>query len=233
MNLNSGKLLHIGINYVVAPITEINEKKEHEFQGHLMTASLGITDKKLQANAILAIRKTTQPLEIKIGSVGPQLAQLLVVAPNPNRAFEIFIEETDEVVSAFNKTWMEQNFQIIHCDAAIRHLYDSTRGHAFSELWEDRLGMKKEVLGVFGRPVLGGGLRFVMPQRYNEEDPKKVEVKIESFIREPKQVFIEVRFDWNNPVIVSDVSGFRVADRLNDLENFIENRVHEFMQGAK
>lgn len=232
MNFDSAKLLHIGISYVVAPVSEINEEKEHEFSGHLIKAKLGLTDRKFEGGAIIALRRNPTPLEIKIAYVGPQLAQLLIVAPHPQRAFEIFVEETQEVVTAFAETWMQGNFQIIHCDATIRQLYDSSRDHAFSELWEDKLGQRKESLAIFDRPVQGGGLRLVMPERQNEKDPKRVELKIESFIRDPKQIFVEVQFGWQDPIVATSIADFRIADRLKNLEDFIENRVHKFMERA-
>ena len=174
MNFDSGKLLHIGINYVIAPVSKINEKKAYEFQGHLIDAELGITDNKFESDTTLAVRRKPTPLEIRVSTVGPEVAQLLVIAPHPNRAFEVFVEEANCAIDAFIKTWMRQNFQIIKSDATIRHLYDSDREHAFSELWEDRLGMPAETLAVFGKSVLSGGLRFVMPHRDDEEDPKEV-----------------------------------------------------------
>jgi hypothetical protein len=230
MNFASGKLLHIGINYTVAPVSEINEQKEHEFQGHLMQAGLGIRDKRFESNRILASRKEPTPLQIQVETVGPQVAQVLVIAPNPNRAFEVFVEEANAAIGAFKNTWIRQSIQIISSDATIRYLYDSDRDHAFAELWEDKLGMPRDALAVFGRPVSGGGLRFVMPQRENEEDPKRVEVKIESFLRDPKQIFVEVQFVWENPSEGFSVSDFHVAERLKNLESFIENRVHKFME---
>lgn len=232
MNFDSAKLLHIGVSYVVAPVSEINEEKAHEFAGHLIKAKLGLNDRKFESGTIIALRRTPTPLEVKIAFVGPQLAQILVVAPHPRRAFEIFVEETQEVVAAFAETWMQGNFQIIHSDATIRQLYDSTRDHGFSELWEDKLGQHKESLAIFDRPVQGGGLRFVMPERPGEKDRKRVELKIESFIRDPKQIFVEVQFGWVDPVIATSVADFRIADRLKNLEGFIENKVHKFMERA-
>ena len=230
MNLESGKLLHIGINYIVAPVSEINEQKEHEFQGQLMKARLGIRDKRFEGNRILAVRQQPTPLQIQVEVVGPQIAQILIIAPNPNRAFEIFLEEAEAVIGAFKNTWIRQSATIIGSDATIRYLYDSDRDHAFAELWEDKLGMTGDALAVFGHPVLGGGLRFVIPQPDTEEDPKKVEVKIESFLRDPKQIFVEVQFFWENPIEASNVSDFHVTERLKNLESFIENRVHKFME---
>lgn len=231
MNFESAKLLHVGISYLIAPISDLNEQKEYEFQGHLMKAQLGLGDRSREDNAIIAIRRKPTSLEIKIATVGPQVAQLLIVAPHPNRDIKVFIEEVEEVITAVKETWMEANFQIITSDATIRQLYDSSREHAFSELWEDKLGQPKEKLSVFGRSVLGGGLRFVMPQRDNEEDPKQVEVKVESFLQDPKQVFVEVQFIWASPVVVSSTSDFRARERLSNLESFIEKRVHKFMEG--
>ena len=162
MNLESGKLLHIGINYVIAPVSEVNEQKEYEFQGYLMQAGLGLRDRRFDDNTIIAARKEPTPLEVQVKVVGPQVAQLLIIAPNPNRAFEVFVQEANSVIDAFKKTWMRQSLQIIRSDATIRYLYDSDRDYAFAELWEDKLGKSREALNVFGRNVLGGGLRLCL-----------------------------------------------------------------------
>ena len=71
-----------------------------------------------------------------------------------------------------------------------------------------------------------------MPERQDEKDRKKVELKIESFMRDPKQIFVEVQFGWQEPIVATSVTDFHIADRLKNLEDFIENRVHKFMERA-
>ena len=73
-------------------------------------------------------------------------------------------------------------------------------------------------------------LRFVMPHRDDEEDPKEVELRIESYLQDSKQVFVEARFTWLNPTVVHDTLNFRATERLGTIEDFIENQVHQFME---
>lgn len=51
----------------------------------------------------------------------------------------------------------------------------------------------------FDRPVLGGGLRFVFPPRPNVENDPLFEVKIESLLRDPRQMYVETQAVWEQP----------------------------------
>ena len=102
-------------------------------------------------------------LEIKLLNVGPQVVQLVILLSHPEYSIELVEEEVDRIVGIFNNIWPTSGKQLIGCDATIRTLFDSTSKHAFQEIWETRLNQKKEELGILGRPIQGGGIRFVLP----------------------------------------------------------------------
>lgn len=230
MDFNSGKLFHVGINYVLAPVSEISRQMIPKLHESLMKAGIEIDTTKFDGNKIMAVRDNL-PLNVQVAALGPQVAQLLVVAPNPRRAFQVVVEEFDSVVGAFWEVWPRPNLQIIKCDATIRYLYDSSRDDAFVELWQDRLSQSRPALdGVFERPVLGGGLRFVLGPQEGEGEPHRIELKIESFLRETKQVFIDVQFLWTKPRPLTGTHDFRTSEQLSAIDDFILRQVHRFWQ---
>jgi hypothetical protein len=97
------------------------------------------------------------------------------------------------------ETWPEQR-QIVGRDATARMLVDSGTEHAFQYLWENRLGQAARSLQASGRPISGGGLRIVMAPVATEDDPKEVEVKVESFLRDTSKVCLETVMRWPKPI---------------------------------
>ncbi len=138
------------------------------------------------------------PLHITIGSVGPGIGQLLIAAPQPGRPLVSFIEDAEMVVAAYRRVWAGP-LQIVRRDCTLRYLYAVREGHAMQFLWERRLHQTEEALSALGRPVLGGGLRLVMPPRPAVPDDAGVEVKIESFLSDARQLFLETQFVWETP----------------------------------
>jgi hypothetical protein len=156
--------------------------------------------------------------------------QLLILAtPEPKRSLEYFIQEAEQIIEAFEMTWPVPQRQIIKKDVALRNLYETSSDHAFRELWEGRLGQSSDLLGIFGRPVLGGGLRFVMPSQ--PDTPPQVEIKIESFLKDTSKIFIEVQFFWLEPATAGQSLDPRAI--LLEADEFIKARVHSFMEGEQ
>jgi hypothetical protein len=221
-----GITLHLGINYILAPPPEINKKKHLAFQSALMDAGVDFNMVNVKDNnQEISVEKKTPLLQVRvIAASGAPVGQLLILAPHPNRTFETFGREAQAIVEAFDKTWESQK-QILSCDSTIRYLYETSSEHAFKELWETLLRQSESSLSIFGRPVLGGGLRFVMPPTQHEEDPAQVEVKIESYLRDTKKIFIEVEFKWQQP----KPRGFEPVKRLKTVDNYIKNNVITFI----
>jgi len=138
-----------------------------------------------------------------------------------------FISEVKAILEAFEQAWPLQNRQILRCDVTLRCLYQSTGEHAFQELWEKRLQQPRDSLGKLGK-VLGGGLRFIIPPpQAGDPESAQVELKIESFLRDTKRIFIETQLVWPEPRPPG--SDFAPADKLNQANQYIENKVHAFM----
>jgi hypothetical protein len=223
-----GILLHIGINYVISPPPELNKRQYLAFQNALVDVGIEFN----RANDTpqeICIEKKAPPLRIRvIAAPDAPIGQLLIVAPHPNRNVSIFCKQTESIVEAFNQTW-ERDKQILSCDSTIRYLYETSSEHAFKELWEAKLQQPESSLKPFGRPVLGGGLRFVMPPLESEDDPTQIEVKIESYLQDSQKIFIEVGFKWPQPKPPG--SPFDPIKRLETVNNYIEKEVKAFIRG--
>lgn len=230
MNPESRMTIHMGINFVVSPMPTIDMERNLNFQESLVTQGIDFAKVELKEREIRVVREAPTVLQIKVAALGPPTGQLVILAPQPLRALSLFAKEAEAVAGAFNSTWPEKRRQIISCDATLRDLYEASGEHAFQELWETRLGQPRESLGVLGRPVLGGGLRFVMPPRADDPEPVQIEVKIESFLRDTKKIYVETQFTWPAPRLPG--TPFDPESRLKQVDAYVENEVVSFITGG-
>lgn len=218
--------LHLGINYVLSPPPEIDKKRCLEFQRTLAEAGIGFNSANDSSQEILIDRKL-KPLQIRvIANANTPVGQLLIIAPHPDRPLALFCKEVEQIIEAFKETWKEHR-QILSCDSTLRYLYASSSTHGFRELWETRLRQPEDALGAFGRPVLGGGLRFVMPPIQGQNDSAQIEVKIESYLQDHRQIFVEVDFKWHQPKLPG--ASFEPTERLEAVNAYLENQVIAFI----
>ena len=165
------------------------------------------------------------PVHVTVGLVGPGIGQLLIAAPQPNRPLISFIEDAEMVVQAYRRVWPGP-IQVVRRDCTLRYLYAVREGHAMQYLWERRLHQTEEGLSALGRPVLGGGLRLVMPARAQVPDDAGVEVKIESFLSDARQLFLEAQFTWETPALPGTEPDPRPL--IEAVDAFIDGPLTEF-----
>lgn len=221
------KNLHFGINFLLAPAIPIDTSHALELQKYLSNNQIdfertGKTDKSLKFVSV-----KPEPLEVTISEPGPQVAQLLVVAPNPTQPLESFIQQAETVCQGFSQVWEIDQQQIVGRDACVRHLYQPNSVHAFQFLWEHRLHQRPEGLRALGRAVLGGGLRFVMPP--NDQFRTQVELKVESYLRDSRLLFVEMQFAW--PYAVSLEEGLKPRELMGEIEEYCSSNVVPFITG--
>jgi len=109
-------------------------------------------------------------------------------------------------------------------------LYETTGQHAFQELWESRLGQSSQALSIFDRPVLGGGLRFVL-NPVDEELPHQIEIKIESLLSDSTKIFVETQFTW--PIPTAAGISFQIKEQIESMKAYIDSHVEPFIIGSK
>lgn len=227
-NRESRRSYHFGINYVVATAWTTDPKKILAFQNAMLDNKIEFSETKTNKNFSELTRKEESNLKIRIASVGPDVSNVLVTSGRPTSDLEFFIKEVEAIYDAYRQTWIENKpCQIVRCDATIRHLY-SCKEHAFKYLWENMLGQKKgdfKYLG--GRPILGGGLRLVLPAT-KVSDPV-IEIKIESFFEATEEMFIETQFVWPQPRLLQANEKFDPMFRLTAVEQYATKEVCDFI----
>lgn len=225
MIVESGILLHMGINYVITPPPDLDKRSFLAFQTALMDEGIDYGEAKYSEREI-GLTREAPPLQIRILTTSQPVGQLLVVSPRPEDGIEIFGRKTEAITNAFIQTWPRSK-QIVACDCTIRYLYASERQHAFEEIWEARLKQPKEALSIFEAAVGGGGLRFVMPANPGSANPAEIEVKIESYLKDPRQIYVDTQFKW--PQTRQPGASFDPVERLHIVDRFIEEKVITFM----
>lgn len=226
----TGRVIHLGTNFLLAPVAlPIDTSHELDLRRYLADNQIEFERTERTGQFIKFFAKRTEPLEVHVGQAGPQVGQLLIVAPQPTQPFESFIQQAETVCGAFQSAWIapQQQMQIISRDACIRYLYQSADNHAFQFLWERRLRQEADDMRILGRPVLGGGLRLVMPP--SEGQVTQVEVKIESFLRDSRMLFVELQFAWPHPVTPQE--GFRPRELLMQVREYCDQHLVPFIIG--
>lgn len=231
MNTDSRQTIHLGINFVFSPIPTIDAPSKVRFQQSLLDSGIDFTRTDFKDREVFVFRETPTRLEIRVVAIpGAPVGQLLIVSPDPRTELELFTKDAEAIVEAFQATWPAQNRQIISTDVTIRDLYEATGEHAFQELWEKRLKQAPTSLARLGRPVLGGGLRLVMPPRPEDPEPVQIEVKIESFLQDTKKMFVETQFVW--PAPKAPGAPFEIKERLHQVDRYVEDNVEPFIVGG-
>ena len=180
MKTQSRVIIHAGINFLSIPVPLVVPQTLLAFQQAVMAQGLEYNRVEAPKNTISLLRDTPYPLQVSVSAQESQVGQLLIITPQPKGSLDLFIKEAEAAVQAYEFVWPAPNRQIVRADATIRDLYETTSQHAFQELWENRLGQPSQALSAFGRPIRGGGLRFVMDP-VAEDLPVQIEVKIELF----------------------------------------------------
>lgn len=230
MKTQSRVIVHAGINFISIPVPLVQPQTLLAFQQAVMAHGLEYNRMEAPKNTISLLRDAPYPLQITVTAHESQVGQLLILTPQPKGSLDLFIKEAEAAIQAYESVWIAPNRQIVQADATIRQLYETTSQHAFQELWESRLGQSSQALSAFGRPIRGGGLRFVMDP-VAEDLPAQIEVKIESFLLDTTKVFVDTQFTW--PASATPQSSFSVRERIEKMNSYIEANVQSFISGEK
>ena len=209
MREESRHTIHLGVNFVFAPKPDLAAGKHLEFQARLAQEQIEFDQAVRREGHALFVRSGPLVLQVRVGGTdqpAAPLGQLLIIAKadldsgsvDAGVSVEDFKATASTVCETFHELWPGA-LQIASQDTAVHLLFDSGRDHAFGYLWEDWLGQDASKLAVLGQKVLGGGLRFVMPPVQGDEHPTTLEVKVESFLREPRKLYIEATLQQPAP----------------------------------
>jgi hypothetical protein len=154
------------------------------------------------------------------------VGQLAVVAANPQRGLDDFVDEVRTTFAAFREAW-PGTIQLLQRDTAMHYLYDDASGQAFKFLWEERLHRPEGEQLTLGHRVRGGGLRLVMPPEDASSDPN-IEAHVESFLADPRKLFVSVQMVWVGPRPTDD---FHPDVLLQQADTYAKTELVEFIKG--
>ncbi len=222
---------HFSISFVLAGGWTPDKSRQIELQKAFLDNGIEFSQSMSTKNGFQFRREApSSPLQITLEAVAPQIHSLKIISVNPNCDLDYFCREAEAVSAAYQQTWPAEQYQILNTSARIDHLY-SAQTHAFQYLWENRLGQSPsdfKTLG--GRPVSGGGLRLLMPPHSVEgKDPVTIEIRIESFLREPRKLLVETGFTWPKPRIITRENRFEPRPFLEEVENYAAGEVWNFI----
>lgn len=229
MIIESRQVIHAGVNFVLSPLPVLDSERRMAFQKAL--EDLGIVPHATQfpGQDLTIVSKAPTNLQLKVALIeNAPLGQFLVIATQPG-TLDLAKEQAELATKAFQVAWPEPQRQFLRCDVTLRVLYETSKEHAFLELWEVKLGQSERELQKLGRPVLGGGLRFVMPGQTPDQEMR--EVKIESFLSDTRKIFIETQFVWGNQGAVGNE--FATARRFDDVDRYVKDTLVPFMTGGQ
>jgi hypothetical protein len=224
---NTRRPIHIGVNFVLTVPTPLplDTKRQLGFQSRLARDGIEIAQSNRQEREINFISPPSEPLQIRVVLNTPQVAQLLIVSPNPAGDLEMFVRRAEAVCSSFREVWPEPRLSLSR-DATIRHLYQSEGEHAFKFIWERRLCQKNADFATIGRPVLGGGLRLVLPATSGLQS--QIEVRVESFLMDSRMLFVETQQTWPFPLPVDEA--LQPKQLLEETQAFATTNVVRFIK---
>lgn len=229
LNRESRQSIYFNIGYIIASGWSSDTVKRLEFQRLLAENQLDFPQTHVGTRDFVLVRNEPSALRVKVASLGPKVSSISVSSEKPAHILELFSKEADVVCDGYRQIWLAQQCQILQCAVNIRHLY-SCQDHAFKYLWENRLGQNPQDFSYLGkRPVLGGGLRLVMPPVKEPSEPVQIEVKVESFFQEPKKMFIETVFVWPQPRLLAKDEKFDPEFRLEKVEKYAASKVYDFV----
>jgi hypothetical protein len=220
---------HFGTNFLFAPAGAYEPGAILQFQQAMGESSSALVFDQTQRTPMgMMFVRQAPSLHVTVGLVGPGIGQLLIAAPQPNRPLVSFIEDAEMVVHAYRRIWPGP-ILIVRRDCTLRYLYAVREGHAMQFLWERRLHQTDDALSALGRPVLGGGLRLVMPPRPQVADDAGIEVKVESLLSDSRQLFLEGQFIWETP----GAPGAEPDPRplIETVDAFIDGPLTQFVAG--
>jgi len=230
LNRESRTSVHFMVNYVLAGGPAPEQSRAVDFQKALLDNGLEFSQTNVRPRSFLLLRQEPSNLQVKLDCPAPQVSSIQVIANNPAYDVGMFARDALAVSDAYRQTWPAAQYQIIRAMAKISHLY-SSREHAFKYLWETRLGQSAEDFKRLGpRPVAGGGLRLMIPPHaVGGEEPRSIELRIESFLREPRKLLVETAFTWPQPKVLAKDDAFDIPERLEALETYATNEVWNFV----
>lgn len=219
-------LLYMGFNYTFSPPPHISKQTLWALRSALTEGNVDYGQAHYRPHQLIFVRQK-YPLEIKIITSNHPEGQLLIVYPAPKMALSLLGAEAEAICDSFQQTWPHLK-KINACRCKVHYLLKSDQSEAFAELWEGHLNQSPDKLAPLGLLVKGGGLRFMLETPPKALVQKQVELKIESYLHDPSQIFLALEFKWAQADELAPV--FSPADRLQEIDTFVNQNIKQFFK---
>ena len=230
INRESRTSVHFQLGLVIACPWTTESARTVELQKAMLDQGLEFGQTNTRPGSFVLTRGEPSHLQVKFETPGPQLTGIQILANNPSYDADLFCRDGSAVLSAYRQIFPVDHLLIIQATARIHHLY-SSQAHAFQYLWETRLNQSGQDFRCLGnRPVAGGGLRLLIPPHaIGTEEPRSIEIRIESFLLEQRKLLVDTLFVWPKPRPINAGQAIEPESYLQPVEQFASNEVWTFL----
>lgn len=230
MKTHDRRLIHLGFSITLTPAQTIDRTSFLRFQAGLESAGIVFESAHYPQSTTpneFVVSRLSPPMQISVRRIAEHLLQLVFITTESGVTVKYYKDDIEALREAFVSTWPSSSL-VVGAEMTFRCLYETDAEHAFQELWEGTLGQPTEILATFERPILGGGVRFVLPPiNSDRSEGAAVEVKIESFLADTSKMFVETIFQWQ--VQPTQFEDFDISTHIAEVDAFVSERVVKFI----
>jgi hypothetical protein len=205
------------------PPVRLTEQALKDFAYQLDRRGVSYNQSRYADNGLELVQSSTSSAELSRYVVKPD--RLVVVHENVERlGFEIFCEKVEIIakmcMEAFHLPFFLSQVHVIR-----KIVNPAGTPDARLYLLDHVCGFGEDRRKAFRRPVHGVGLRFVFPVVSND-DPYEFDVKVESFLRDGRLLFIENIGRFHPPVVANNLAALRAG--LEKTNAFLLDQIAAF-----
>lgn len=237
---HSRQTVQFTVGFLIGPALELDEQRTAAFRARLEEEGIRFEHAEHGDSTLVLARDTPSSLQVQIvsGQVGggsePVPVTQIMVATVIGQDVQAapageFADAAHEVTDAAREVWPEMEY-VLGWNTGVRTLFASSTEHSFQYLWEQRLGQDTQELSVFGRPILGGGLRLMFPPGQGEGEQYQAEVRVESFLEDVRRLYVEVNLANGAP---EPINALNPTVLIQGTESFLNDRVIPFLLGGE
>ena len=166
-------------------------------------------------------------------TVGP--ARIQIHGEFPSHSQEWFEERFGVVLQRFRERFKPE--LVLGSKAMVRGLLP-VEGDARVFLAEHLMNIDARRVGPFARPIHLLGLRFSLPAYVNRSREGatgadwSVNVRVESLMEDPSQLFLEADADWPEPFSWEESTGTKLVERLQAVGDYLRKNVVAFLRAS-
>lgn len=237
---HSRQTIQFTVGFLIGPALELDEERIAAFRARLEEEDIRFEHAEHADSTLVLARNAPSSLQVQIasGQVGggpePVPVTQIVIATAIAQDVAVaavgdFADAAHEVTDVARDVWPEMEY-VLGWNTGVRSLFASSTEHSFQYLWEQRLGRDTQELSVFGRPILGGGLRLMFPPGQAEGEHYQAEVRVESFLEDVRRLYVEVNLAHGNP---EPINALNPTTLIQATEAFMDERVLPFLRLAE